>query len=160
MINQKISHHDLFWRESSVSESERFSWVQSLSKNLLGMISCWYNLLSTRYEKSVHYSLPLSHVLALRVEKMVWSLIFQKLWNQPRNLFGHNIRLSYVMLSFFIWVSEVPCDMSWRISHFPPPPIPPEQCVPMILAMFNWSKVFIYTIWETWIKIGRLYVRR
>ena len=104
--------------------------------------------------------LSLCLMLLLLESKKVWSLIFLKLSNKPRNLFEHSIVLSYVMVLCFIWASEVPCDMSWRISHFPPPPIPPEQCVPIILTMFNWSKVFIYMIWETWIKIGRLYVRR
>ena len=149
----------LHWA-GSVSKSEWVSWVQLLSRNSMSVISCCYCALPTRYEESVHFSLPLSHVVAPRVKKVVWSLIFLKLSNQPRNLFRHSVGLSYVMVLCFIWASKVPCDMSWWISHFPPPPIPPEQCVPMILALFNWSKVFIYMIWETWIKIGRLYVRR
>ena len=115
----------LHWA-GSVSKSEWVSWVQLLSRNSMSVISCCYCALPTRYEESVYFSLPLSHVVAPRVKKVVWSLIFLKLSNQPRNLFRHSVGLSYVMVLCFIWASEVPCDMSWWISHFPPPPIPPE----------------------------------
>jgi len=138
-------------RTSFLFELLILSWVNHHYNLLLSLISCHYCLLSTWYWSAVHVSLPLSHDTPLELEKVLWKLITFKLWKPTRNPFKHDVTWSYVIILWFIWALDMPCEKSWSCFSF----WPTSPRLKMLIPLFKPSPLdkkcfYVCYMWRQW----------
>lgn len=91
----------------------------------------------------MNFSFIVSHVIFLRSKKNIWLSISRKLSEPLRNLFKHDVSISYTIILRYVRPMEVAYDISSWFCKISPPP-DPLQLMIMILNPFSNDQLWLY----------------